>query len=92
MNPNAGIGFCSTTGRYVVLSHPATAAPADFRIPFSSPLNEGRPATFPDRDAAFGAEALMTAFLSAGELVRHCGRLLAPGKHGSSLIEPIPTQ
>jgi len=34
LHPNAGIGFCSMTGRYVVLSHAATAAAVDFRIPF----------------------------------------------------------
>jgi hypothetical protein len=59
----------------VVLSHAAAAAPADFRIPLSSPLYKGRPTTSSGRVAAFGAAALMTAFRSAGEPVRPCERV-----------------
>jgi hypothetical protein len=42
-NTSAGVGFSWRTGRYVVPSHPATAAPDNFDIPSRSRLGEKRP-------------------------------------------------
>jgi hypothetical protein len=82
MKANAGAGFCSMTGRYVSLSHAATAPPREFRIPFWLPLGEGRLTTFWARDAAFGAAALKIVALPRGEAVWYCERLVSPGKRG----------
>jgi hypothetical protein len=80
MNANAGVGFSAITGRYVVLSHAATAAPVDFFSSVWSPLGECRPPRFRGRDAAFWVEALITRL--AGGRVCHCGLLLRSGKCG----------
>ena len=61
MNTSAGVGFSWRTGRYVVLSHAAAAAPDNFHIPSRSRLGEKRLTAFRGRDAAFGNQALILA-------------------------------
>jgi hypothetical protein len=47
-NTRAGVGFCWRTGRYVVLSHAAAAAPDNFHVPSRSRLGEKRTNSFPE--------------------------------------------
>jgi hypothetical protein len=82
MKANAGAGFCSMTGRYVSLSHAATAPPPEFRISFWLPLGEGRLTTLWVPRCGIRGCSAQDSCLPRGDAVWYCERLVPPGKRG----------